>query len=600
MFKKSISILLSALMLISLLPISIIGSSAEGFSGGAKYVSSVFVANNVDEDTTREDALKDYDYIVDFNFNAGTGADVVYVSHNRTDNINEAITGLISLTNQGSPETVNYNGFEYKLASPINFNSGVDEGNEVFLYYTKEAGAGAPIIDILGSSNHWRNIIWGAVFDASGEISDFNSGASGTNSFMYVRREYQYGFISSVSMYSDESVDKATENLRRQKAEYIIDFDFTRKPRGAILAGTNSVIGYTRTENEAEAITGLTVVQSSSMPNTVVKDGVTYTKIAGNHFIPNDKEACIFYTKDPLAGPPIVDLEHTGIFELIDGWELLTNIDNNVANLGWKQDNVGTYLKIKRFTEEPQIYISSVGVASAPTGSGAIYQLNTLGYKFGINFDFNHDTGRNYAYIGFKRTSDINDAITGFVVQINNGCDEAIDVNGITYYLTTAVDFNKTDGEDTDYIYLYYTKDPAAGAPITAVSGNRRSDVDGWEVICRTDGVPADFNKSTGKADAFMLCQRDNSVNFVAASTTTTEETTQEPTPEQSDQTTAPSTTTDPSTTENPNQTDEANQNNYIGSVFNDNTLAVIIVVLTIIIVCVVVAVLVSKKRKNS
>ena len=89
-----------------------------------------------------------------------------------------------------------------------------------------------------------------------------------------------------------------------------------------------------------------------------------------------------------------------------------------------------------------------------------------------VDHDFNCNAGGKYIAIGYKTTTNVNDAIRGLLFSGKKV--SSITYNGIKYYpLTNAsrggtLDFNQATGKGDD-IYLYYSKDKDAGLPITSL-----------------------------------------------------------------------------------------------------------------------------------
>jgi hypothetical protein len=112
--------------------------------------------------------------------------------------------------------------------------------------------------------------------------------------------------------------------------------------------------------------------------------------------------------------------------------------------------------------------------------------------------DLNNNAGGYWIYLGYKTTTDKSKAITGIVADYW----QSKKTGDITYndikYTNLKVDLNK--GVTGRYIYLYYTKDTKAGAPITTIKYQlngkfQYGDASGFKsVICTTTGNAMDFN----------------------------------------------------------------------------------------------------------
>ncbi len=84
-----------------------------------------------------------------------------------------------------------------------------------------------------------------------------------------------------------------------------------------------------------------------------------------------------------------------------------------------------------------------------------------------------------YIAIGYKTSANIDDAITDVKIlqEAWNSPESTIEIKGITYQLAANYDLNQ-DASNTKFLYLYYTKDKSAGAPITnlGIAFNRYCD----------------------------------------------------------------------------------------------------------------------------
>ena len=116
--------------------------------------------------------------------------------------------------------------------------------------------------------------------------------------------------------------------------------------------------------------------------------------------------------------------------------------------------------------------------------------------------DLNNNADGYWIYLGYKTTTDASKAITGMVADYW----KSKKTGDITYndiqYTNLKVDLNK--GITGRYIYLYYTKDKKAGAPITAIKYQlngkfQYGDASGIKaIICTTTEQPMDFNYKAG------------------------------------------------------------------------------------------------------
>ena len=111
-----------------------------------------------------------------------------------------------------------------------------------------------------------------------------------------------------------------------------------------------------------------------------------------------------------------------------------------------------------------QIYFSS----DNDSKSDCVKDLVSKGVPSGnvIDQDFNCEAGGKFIYLGYKTTTNPDEAIRGLIFQESKV--NSLQYNGITYYPITAasgdLDFNQGTGKGAD---IYYTKDKKAGPPIS-------------------------------------------------------------------------------------------------------------------------------------
>ena len=140
----------------------------------------------------------------------------------------------------------------------------------------------------------------------------------------------------------------------------------------------------------------------------------------------------------------------------------------------------------RKFTSTAGKYISDITAKGHEKWGSAIDQVTAAGFTAitaNVNVaansggeveraDLNKGCGKGSPYIvmGYKTTTDVNNAIRDIkvVIQNHNTLSDTILVNGMTYKLANTAgvyDLNQDGGGS--YIYLYYTTDRRAGAPIT-------------------------------------------------------------------------------------------------------------------------------------
>ncbi|MEG0570983.1 MAG: hypothetical protein RR497_04985, partial [Oscillospiraceae bacterium] len=147
----------------------------------------------------------------------------------------------------------------------------------------------------------------------------------------------------------------------------------------------------------------------------------------------------------------------------------------------------------------------------------------------GTIMDMNDTNGGDYVFVGYNKTADKDDAITGLIASYQNKSSfpTRITHNGINYAaIQSSVDFNSDCTSNSYAIYLYYTKDPRAGSPITDIRCSfNPAELDGgwgwnwqdnyWGPVQDTSNNTADFNAGNYNCDPspmYILYKRANGV----------------------------------------------------------------------------------------
>lgn len=150
-------------------------------------------------------------------------------------------------------------------------------------------------------------------------------------------------------------------------------------------------------------------------------------------------------------------------------------------------------------------YISEITAAADKSESTARNMLTEAGFT-PISFDLNKGAGGDYIFFGYKTTTDITQAVTGFRVisSLNSSSHPSTkEYRGVSYSLASSVDLNK--GAGGDYIFLYYTKQPNAGAPVTDLTVNETANTAGYTPTGTFEGVKAaDLNKNAKGAYVYL------------------------------------------------------------------------------------------------
>lgn len=138
--------------------------------------------------------------------------------------------------------------------------------------------------------------------------------------------------------------------------------------------------------------------------------------------------------------------------------------------------------------------------------------------QFIVQKDLNSSAGGRYVYLGYTTTTDINDAIRGVrgMTDSNDAnCQSIYYVNGCTYH---QIHRDLNSGARGHFVYLYWTKDAAAGKPLLAAdveinySGICYGET-GWKrVRLMYDNGDLNANRGTGGRtyDIFVWVKQDH------------------------------------------------------------------------------------------
>ena len=151
-------------------------------------------------------------------------------------------------------------------------------------------------------------------------------------------------------------------------------------------------------------------------------------------------------------------------------------------------------------------FISSFAInGSSSNADDAKNWFKNNGYTY-LETDLNSGAGGNWIYIGYKTTTDINQAAATYIRVKHEG--EALNpatapftVNGKEVTFTGITNgeyvYDVNQGADkTDYTYVYYSNDPSLGLPITAitVTGTANSSIYYLTAEADNSGKPSDLN----------------------------------------------------------------------------------------------------------
>ncbi len=173
--------------------------------------------------------------------------------------------------------------------------------------------------------------------------------------------------------------------------------------------------------------------------------------------------------------------------------------------------------------------IAMVYYKSASEGQASL--ANAVGEGAGKGYVLRQDLtagtgGQYYVYIGWTWTTNPAEAVRGFRICHNNGTPSSYTQSGVNWYPVNSgvhswvpqlhgdgcVDTNRGCGEDSDDIFVYITKDPNFGPPVTNLyrcgsTGERDNYINsGWKgvVSFQNNGYVVDLNKGAGGDDLFF------------------------------------------------------------------------------------------------
>jgi hypothetical protein len=234
-------------------------------------------------------------------------------------------------------------------------------------------------------------------------------------------------------------------------------------PAGNIVLPITNLILYYAGETNAEPT------------ETIVQDGITYHLVSSANIFCEENavtDTCervyLYYTTNPAAGNSIIDIQIDNT-AILNGWETVRTQNNKAL-----YDDMDAYsgnmwfIHMKRTTEDPK-YISEVVVGIGGNDAEAKAVLIAAGCDYMLEKDFNNNVGAHsdYIYIGYKRTSNPNEAIRDLRTTHDNEVDSFVK-NGATYYKIDG-NLNSYTNVFADDIFLYYTRDAKAGTPITSL-----------------------------------------------------------------------------------------------------------------------------------
>ena len=174
------------------------------------------------------------------------------------------------------------------------------------------------------------------------------------------------------------------------------------------------------------------------------------------------------------------------------------------------------FIHMKRTTEDPK-YIAEIVIGVGGSEADAKAQLLAAGCDYMLEKDFNNNVGAHsdYVFLGYKRTSNPNEAIRDLRTTHDDEVDSFVK-NGATYYKIDG-NLNSYTNIFADDIFLYYTKDAKAGTPITSLGTS--GSVANWShgegnryvvtTVLNQKDKASDLNDGAGGDYIYLLITRD-------------------------------------------------------------------------------------------
>ena len=256
-------------------------------------------------------------------------------------------------------------------------------------------------------------------------------------------------------------------------------YSVVNKDMNESAAGDHIYIGCKFTDDPENAITDVMTIHTKNKYGSysvtdekhiykLVAD-VDLNKGAGGDYI------YLYYTKDSRAGNPLLELygtesvvDHTDSVYKHQTVRRLWDFEYSNLNAGTTVFTDDLYLVMKRAGSNGK-YISEVMVVYGWSESGAKEKLKEAGYLEYVDKDLNDGTGSSqWIYIGYKRTDDPDKAIRNLLIYRVSEPEQRTH-NGNQYTLVSDVNLNRHCHAFSDDLFLYYTRDAAAGDPITAL-----------------------------------------------------------------------------------------------------------------------------------
>lgn len=359
--------------------------------------------------------------------------------------------------------------------------------------------------------------------------------------YLFVKGEgYKEGnYLTDIYIFSKQDLVSASEqeiDFDDIANAYVLNQMAASGAHNAILKNLNladsdnaTFIGYTKKVKTVgvDPITDIVLYYAGNTDakpeSSIVLEKITYKLVGEANIFGEEGDAdavCervyLYYTTNPAAGSPIIDIQIDNT-AILNGWETVRT-QNKKALYDDMDDYSGNmwFIHMKRTTEDPK-YISEVVVGVGGNDAEAKAVLIAAGCDYMLEKDFNNGVGAHsdHIYIGYKRTSNPNEAIYDLRTTHDDDVDSFVK-NGATYYKIEG-NLNSYTNIFADDIFLYYTRDSKAGTPITSLgtSGSvaNWSHGEGNRYVVRTilnqHGKASDLNEGALGDYIYLLQTRD-------------------------------------------------------------------------------------------
>ncbi|MBO6108905.1 MAG: hypothetical protein J6P16_05835, partial [Eubacterium sp.] len=230
-------------------------------------------------------------------------------------------------------DSIDVNGISYQKVSDVNMNDGTD-GKEIYLYVSHDEQAGEPLrglsFHVKKAQGSYSDDSYVLASDGSeivttddGKLADFDEGIADSELYLRMYKGNLYRpYVDNVIVATAENEEAAVSELAAKRCTYYVNYDIGDEK--------SVLVGYTRTDDESEALRALVAVggdpaelndvqsdedtadtsdddaqADGSQPtdsDIVIKD-IVYTMVEGGS-VNSDKNYTFYMTKDENAGEP--------------------------------------------------------------------------------------------------------------------------------------------------------------------------------------------------------------------------------------------------------------------------------------------------------